>query len=370
MLRVERELDPPGAGPEIAGQLVAGVDGARRRRGTRRRRCGRRRGPRAGRPGRRPAARTARRADSAGRNGRSRRPQLEAERRQGRGDRRARLGDRRRHGRGRPDASPAGTSRSLPDAPIPQPPRRGRRKQDGPARRRASPGRPVERSAAEQVDVEVVDGLAAPPADVRHEPVAGVGDALAPRDLGGRREQPAEHRAVAPSVRSAAEAMWSRGITRMWVGARGAMSRNATTSSSSWTFVDGIVAGDDLAEQAVGISGHRVLRRATGRGRRPTTRRRWAVDGIDADAADRVLERPGRRPAAAATSVWSAAWPTHRPSASGSSNSTSPRPRRGLAAQRARASAASARSSAARRFFVGSSTWPAIRTAGVPGRAE
>src|SRR5262245_31281418 len=44
-----------------------------------------------------------------------------------------------------------------------------------------------------------------------------------------------------PSVSSAAEAMCSRGITRMCVGARGAMSRNATITSSSWTIVEGIV---------------------------------------------------------------------------------------------------------------------------------
>ena len=45
-------------------------------------------------------------------------------------------------------------------------------------REAASPGRPAERPAAHQVDVEVVDALAAPAPDVRDEPVAGVGDAL------------------------------------------------------------------------------------------------------------------------------------------------------------------------------------------------
>ena len=34
--------------------------------------------------------------------------------------------------------------------------------------------------------------------------------------------------------------MWSRGMTRTWVGARGAMSRIAMTVSSSATRVDGI----------------------------------------------------------------------------------------------------------------------------------
>ena len=42
------------------------------------------------------------------------------------------------------------------------------------------------------------------------------------------------------SVNSAADAMWRRGISRMWVGARGAMSRKATTRSSSWRRSDGI----------------------------------------------------------------------------------------------------------------------------------
>ena len=33
--------------------------------------------------------------------------------------------------------------------------------------------------------------------------------------------------------------MWSRGTIRMWVGARGAMSWKAITTSSSWTRRDG-----------------------------------------------------------------------------------------------------------------------------------
>ncbi len=47
----------------------------------------------------------------------------------------------------------------------------------------------------------------------------------------------------------------------MWVGARGAMSRNAMTRSSSWTRSDGILPGDDPAEQAVGGSRLVVVRR-------------------------------------------------------------------------------------------------------------
>ena len=49
--------------------------------------------------------------------------------------------------------------------------------------------------------------------------------------------------------------MCRRGMIRMWVGARGAMSRNATTRSSSWTLVAGDLAGRDPAEQAVRV-GH------------------------------------------------------------------------------------------------------------------
>ena len=50
------------------------------------------------------------------------------------------------------------------------------------------------------------------------------------------------------------------GSRRMWVGARGAMSRNAMTRSSSWTSGRGDLAGDDPAEQAVG--GHGPLLRS------------------------------------------------------------------------------------------------------------
>ena len=43
-------------------------------------------------------------------------------------------------------------------------------------------------------------------------------------------------------------------MSRMCVGARGAMSRMATTRSSSWTLVGRDLAGDDPAEQAVATS--------------------------------------------------------------------------------------------------------------------
>ena len=47
--------------------------------------------------------------------------------------------------------------------------------------------------------------------------------------------------------------MCRRGMSRTWVGARGAMSRKAMTRSSSWTTVDGHLAGRDPAEQAVRV---------------------------------------------------------------------------------------------------------------------
>ena len=131
--------------------------------------------------------------------------------------------------------------------------------------------------------------------------------------------------------------MWSRGMTRMWVGARGAMSRNATMSSSSWTFVEGISPAAILQNRQSG-------QRASGP---PTGRRDGAdeatddavghrrVDRFDADPADDVLERPAVAGASAATSVWSRAWPTQRPSSSRVSNRTpTPPRRRGARAQR------------------------------------
>src|SRR6185503_8697102 len=101
------------------------------------------------------------------------------------------------------------------------------------------------------------------------------------------------------SVRSAAEAMWSRGTTRMCVGAKGAMSRKATITSSSWTFVEGISPATILQNRqsgsaAIGFSG---------------CERRWlddvdeaaghsvgrsGVDALESDVADDVLERLGR----------------------------------------------------------------------------
>ena len=64
-----------------------------------------------------------------------------------------------------------------------------------------SSGRPVERAPTHQVDVEVVDGLAAPATDVRDEPVAAVGDAL--RCGRDRRRPRTADRAAARPPRSA-----------------------------------------------------------------------------------------------------------------------------------------------------------------------
>ena len=64
------------------------------------------------------------------------------------------------------------------------------------------------------------------------------------------------------SVSSSADAMWRRGTSRMCVGARGAMSRNAMTRSSSWRRSAGIDPGGDAAEQAAdGRPRHVVVRR-------------------------------------------------------------------------------------------------------------
>ena len=60
----------------------------------------------------------------------------------------------------------------------------------------ASSGRPRHRPPAEQVDVEMVDGLAAPRPDVDDQPIAVRRDALVPGEVGRGREQPSEQRAV------------------------------------------------------------------------------------------------------------------------------------------------------------------------------
>ena len=85
----------------------------------------------------------------------------------------------------------------------------------------------------------MVDRLAAPAPDVRDEPVA----ASAMPSARARSAATANSRpSIGPSasVSSAAEAMCGAGMSRMWVGARGAMSRIATTRSSSWSRSAGI----------------------------------------------------------------------------------------------------------------------------------
>ena len=154
-------------------------------------------------PGRPRAARSARSGDSAGRTGAwvsvSRRfwppsaaDELGPRLVDGRRDR-----HRRRRPR-RPGTVAAGTSpcRTRRRATT----RRASASDRRPGRRPAPPssGRPVERPAAHQVEVEVVDRLAAPAPDVRHEPVAAVGDPGVRASSGGDREQPPEQRRRRP----------------------------------------------------------------------------------------------------------------------------------------------------------------------------
>src|SRR5262245_66209165 len=81
-------------------------------------------------------------------------------------------------------------------------------------------------------------------------------------------------------------------MTRMWVGARGLMSRNAITTSSSWTFVEGISPATILQNRQAGSTGIR----SSGGWRDDVDEaaddaiRDGRVDRRDADAADDVLE--------------------------------------------------------------------------------
>ena len=227
----------------------------------------------------------------------------------------------------------------------------------------------------------MVDGLAAHAPDVAHDPVAGVAMPWL-RAIWAAIANRRPSSGPSASVRSAAEANVRRGSRGCGSGPAGAMSWNANTRSSS---CDGPSTGSRRGRS--GRTGSRPgHRRSGGHGRRsdascggrvrsrtgPTTRSR-ASRGRRPSVATRAMAfsrsagsgRGGDRRRRA----WSAAWPIQRPSASRVSREharvTARRVRR---ANAARASAASASSSAARRFFVGSSTWPAIRVAGVPGR--
>ena len=130
--------------------------------------------------------------------------------RRGRGSCRRGRG-RARRGSARPPASPSSPARPMRSASTSDRDRGGRAAADDEdaaprSRRRARtplavrtrrhPGGQSNARPAHQVDVEVVDRLAAPAADVRDEPVPGVGDPVGPREVGGHGEQPPEHRTV------------------------------------------------------------------------------------------------------------------------------------------------------------------------------
>src|SRR4051794_11889752 len=84
----------------------------------------------------------------------------------------------------------------------------------------------------------------------------------------------------------------------MWVGARGAMSRNATTVSSSWTFVAGTVPATILQNRQSRSAGIRTSGEFDGRHEVPNgaddALGHERVDRLDRDAADDVLEVDGR----------------------------------------------------------------------------
>src|SRR6185436_11152179 len=90
--------------------------------------------------------------------------------------------------------------------------------------------------------------------------------------------------------------MWSRGTTRMCVGARGAMSRKATITSSSWTFVDGISPATILQNRQFGSAaidssgGGWCRRRNDADEATDDTLRRDRVDVLEPDMADDILE--------------------------------------------------------------------------------
>ena len=136
---------------------------------------------------------------------------------------------------------------------------------DSPSGRRIrSPGRPGHRAAAHQVPMEMVDRLPAPLADVADQPIAALGDALASRDIAPPRGRAVRGARPSASVRSRTDGMWSRGRMRMWVGARGAMSRKATTRSSSWTRRRWQLTGDDAAEETGGVAHRRPRYQSAG----------------------------------------------------------------------------------------------------------
>ena len=223
----------------------------------------------------------------------------------------------------------------------------------------------------------MVDGLAAPPADVAHEPVARVGDPLVAGDLGDRREQPAEHRRVGLGQVGGGGDVVASGSRGCGSGLRGAMSWNAMTTSSSCD-----LRRRDLAARRSGRTGSPGQRRIDASGGGWCGRRDDADDAAD----DAIAARPGRRARAAtrpttfsrspsarvrrrrATSVWSAAWPTQRPSSRRDSNRTSASPpTRPPAQRRPRVGGQREELGRAALLATGSSTWPAIRIAARAG---
>ena len=151
------------------------------------------------------------------------------------------------------------------------------------ARRRRGLIRAANRTARPpmQVEVQVIDRLTAPPPDVGDEPIAGVGDALGPGDVGGDGEQPTESSAASASVRSSAEAMCRRGMRRMWVGARG---RDVADRDDQVVLVDAggrDLARDDPAEQAVGRVRRSVGHRASSSSPEHRLRAHQEPDGPD-----------------------------------------------------------------------------------------
>ena len=91
--------------------------------------------------------------------------------------------------------------------------------------------------AAQDVEVQVENGLTGIRAAVGNHPVA-TGEVFGSGDLGNHRKNVGNHSAV--FLCDATEEMWALGITKMWVGAWGAMSRKAKIWSSSYTFVQGM----------------------------------------------------------------------------------------------------------------------------------
>ena len=110
--------------------------------------------------------------------------------------------------------------------------------------------------------MKVVDRLAAPAPDVGDQPIAVVGDAARPGEIGRRPRRAARASARRSPSGRPPSAMWRLGMSRMWVGARGAMSRMAMTSSSSWTRSDGI--SPATMRQNRQSAGHRPLLVAAG----------------------------------------------------------------------------------------------------------